>query len=245
MRAATLTPEPELLPPGARWTARSHGFQGVPMCVFVPHAPIANSTVRVLPMTMRPASMSRRASVAVTGDTRDSQTFEPPVVTRPSISMMSLSATGTPWNLPAALPARRAESASRAAARASSAYTSTKAPSRGSSRSIRASSVSTSRSEVRSPAASASAAAHALRYSQPSTVVPPPSTTFSSYQRGCASDRRGTWCQPVASRSRRASHRERPRTSRQMKSPRDFMPRTKPLCKFDSSGHALCAWRRM
>ena len=79
-RAATLTPDPELLPPGARWTARSHGFHGVPMCVFVPHEPIANSTVRVLPMTMRPASMSRRASVAVIGETRDSQTFEPPVV---------------------------------------------------------------------------------------------------------------------------------------------------------------------
>ena len=65
--------------------------------------------------------MSRRASVAVTGETRESQTFEPPVVTRPSISMMSLSATGTPWNRLAALPARRAESASRAAASDSSA----------------------------------------------------------------------------------------------------------------------------
>ena len=109
---------------------------------------------------------------------RDSQTFEPPVVTRPRRSMMSLSAIGTPWNLPAALPARRAASAAVAAARASSAYTSTKAPSLGSRRSIRASNASTSRSEVSSPVASASAAALAVRNSQPSTVVPPPNPWY-------------------------------------------------------------------
>ena len=103
-RAATLTPDPELLPPGARCTARSQGFHGVPMCRLVPHEPIANSTVRVLPMTIRPASTSRRASVAVRGETRDSQTFEPPVVTRPSMSMMSLSAIGTPVEPPRPLP---------------------------------------------------------------------------------------------------------------------------------------------
>ena len=120
-RAPTATPEPELLPPGARWMARSQGFQGVPICRFVPHAPIANSTVRVLPSTMSPAAMRRRARVAVAGETRASQTFEPLVVIRPSRSMMSLRAIGTPWNRPTAWPARRARSAALAAARASSA----------------------------------------------------------------------------------------------------------------------------
>ena len=120
-RAATATPEPELLPPGPRCTARSQGFHGVPMYRLVPHAPIANSTVRVLPSTMTPAATRRRARVAVTGETRFSQTFEPPVVTRPSRSMMSLSAIGTPWKRPTAWPARRARSAARAAVRASSA----------------------------------------------------------------------------------------------------------------------------
>ena len=120
-RAATETPEPELLPPGARCTVRSQGFHGVPMCRLVPHAPIANSTVRVLPSTMAPAATRRRARVAVVAETRFSQTFEPPVVIRPSRSMMSLSAIGTPWKRPTAWPDRRARSAARAAARASSA----------------------------------------------------------------------------------------------------------------------------
>ena len=35
-----------------------------------------------------------------------------------------------------------------------------------------------------------------------------------SVKRGCASDRRGMWCPPVALRSRRASHRQQPGTSR-------------------------------
>ena len=90
-------------------TPGSQGFQGVPMCRLVPQAPMANSTVRVLPSTMTPAAASRLARVAVTSETRFSQTFEPPVVIRPSRSMMSLSAIGTPWKRPTAWPARRAE----------------------------------------------------------------------------------------------------------------------------------------
>src|SRR5437773_4489860 len=79
--AATATPEPLDEPPGVRCTFGSHGLRGVPMWVFVPQPPIANSTVWVLPSTIIPAPMRRRASVAVTGDIRLAHTFEPPVVT--------------------------------------------------------------------------------------------------------------------------------------------------------------------
>jgi hypothetical protein len=99
----------------------SQGFQGVPMCVLVPKLPIANSTLCVLPSTIMPALISLRASVAVCGETRFSHTFEPPVVTRPSMSMMSFSATGMPWNGPIRCPAAIAWSAACAARIASSA----------------------------------------------------------------------------------------------------------------------------
>ena len=117
--AATATPEPLEEPPGVRCTARSQGFHGVPRCVLVPKLPIANSTVWVLPRTIMPAAMSRSASVAVTGDTRSTHTFDPPVVTRPSRSTRSLSAMGTPWSGPTRWPARMARSAASAASRAS------------------------------------------------------------------------------------------------------------------------------
>src|SRR5882724_13361657 len=83
---ATATPEPLLDPPGVRGTSASQGFHGVPMCWLVPQPPIANSTLWVLPITIIPAAMSFLASVAVVGETRSRQTFEPPVVTRPSRS---------------------------------------------------------------------------------------------------------------------------------------------------------------
>ena len=94
--AATATPEPLDEPPGVRCTERSQGFLGVPRWVLVPQLPMANSTVCVLPSTIIPAAMSRSASVAVTGDTRSANTFEPPVVIRPPRSTRSLSAMGTP-----------------------------------------------------------------------------------------------------------------------------------------------------
>src|SRR5271169_4218754 len=78
--AATATPEPLLDPPGVRATSGSHGFHGVPLCWLVPQPPIANSTVCVLPMTISPAAISRRASVAVQRDCRFRHTSEPPVV---------------------------------------------------------------------------------------------------------------------------------------------------------------------
>jgi hypothetical protein len=117
--AATATPEPLDEPPGVRCTRGSHGLRGVPRCVFVPKLPIANSTVCVLPSTIIPAAMRRSASVAVTGDTRLAQTFEPPVVTRPSRSTRSLRAMGTPCSGPTRCPAREALSAASAASRAS------------------------------------------------------------------------------------------------------------------------------
>jgi hypothetical protein len=119
--AATATPEPLEEPPGVRCTVASHGFRGVPMWVLVPQLPIANSTVWVLPSTIIPAAIARSARVAVAGETRLAQTFEPPVVTRPSRSTRSFSAIGTPWSGPMRCPERIARSAPSAARRASSA----------------------------------------------------------------------------------------------------------------------------
>ena len=42
---ATATAEPLLEPPGILCTFSSHGFLGVPLCLFKPVAPSANSTV--------------------------------------------------------------------------------------------------------------------------------------------------------------------------------------------------------
>src|SRR5262245_28583314 len=77
--AATATAEPLLDPPGVRCTARSHGFHGVPMVLFVPQLPNANSTKCVLPRTIMPAASNRFTSVAVAGETRSHQNIEPPV----------------------------------------------------------------------------------------------------------------------------------------------------------------------
>src|ERR1700745_790982 len=85
--AATATPDPLLHPPGVRAPAGSHRVHGVPRCWLVPPPPIANSTVWVLPITISPAAIRRFASVAVTVDRRCRQTCDPPVVTRPSISI--------------------------------------------------------------------------------------------------------------------------------------------------------------
>src|SRR6202011_5951552 len=63
--AATATPEPLLEPPGVRAVSGSHGFHGVPKCRFVPQPPNANSTIWVLPRTIKPWAMRRRARVAV------------------------------------------------------------------------------------------------------------------------------------------------------------------------------------
>ena len=47
-------------------------------------------------MTIIPAAIALRANVAVVGDNRSRQISEPPVVTRPSISIRSFSAIGMP-----------------------------------------------------------------------------------------------------------------------------------------------------
>ena len=120
--AATATAEPLDEPPGVRCTARSQGFHGVPRWVLVPNEPIANSTVCVLPSTIMPAPISRSASVAVTGETRSIQTFEPPVVTRPWRSTRSFSAIGMPCSGPIRWPLVIARSAASAASRASYSY---------------------------------------------------------------------------------------------------------------------------
>src|SRR6516164_5994213 len=119
--AATATPEPLLDPPGVCAVLGFQGFHGVPRYWLVPQPPIANSTVCVLPITISPAAIRRRASVAVQRDCRFLHTSEPPVVTLPSISIRSLSAIGIPCRGPIACPERIALSAASAANRASSA----------------------------------------------------------------------------------------------------------------------------
>src|SRR5262249_22965471 len=119
-RPATATPDPLLDPPGVRAVAGSHGFHGVPRYLLVPHPPNANSTKWVLPMTIMPAALALRTTVAVVWETRSSQTLDPPVVTRPSISTRSFNAIGIPCSGPTECPARIALSAASAARRASS-----------------------------------------------------------------------------------------------------------------------------
>ncbi len=118
-RAATATPEPLLDPPGVRGTSASHGFHGVPRCWLVPQPPQANSTVCVLPSTISPWLTRRRTIVAVAVARWFSRLAEPPVVIRPSISMMSLIAIGMPCK--SAWPERMALSAASATSRASGA----------------------------------------------------------------------------------------------------------------------------
>ena len=93
--------------------------------------------------TISPAATKRWASVAVQADRRSRHTCEPPVVTRPSISIRSLSAIGIPCSGPMACSDRIALSAASAASRASSPYTSAEACSFPSAALIRASRAST------------------------------------------------------------------------------------------------------
>ena len=104
--AATATPEPLLEPPGVRLRCGSQGFQGVPRRVLVPHPPMANSTVWVLPSTIMPCAISRRARVAVRSALRSRHASQPPVTVLPSISIRSFNAIGTPCSGPTAWPAR-------------------------------------------------------------------------------------------------------------------------------------------
>src|SRR5437868_14789053 len=77
--AATATPEPLLEPPGVRLRLGSQGFHGVPNWVLVPQPPIANCTVWVLPSTIMPCAIKRRANVEVWVATRLRQAPQPPV----------------------------------------------------------------------------------------------------------------------------------------------------------------------
>ena len=81
---------------------------------------MANSTVWVFPKTIIPASTILRTRVAVRVERRSFQTIEPPVVIFPSMSMMSLTATGMPCNGPMMWPLALAMSEAEAALRESS-----------------------------------------------------------------------------------------------------------------------------
>ena len=95
MRAATATAEPPLEPPGVR--VRSHGFFEGPSAEFSVDDPIANSSRLVLPMMMAPAFSRRSTTVASYGGTKPARIFEDAVVGTPAVHMLSLIATGTPW----------------------------------------------------------------------------------------------------------------------------------------------------
>ena len=96
--AATEAPDPLLDPPVTR--SVSQGLATVPVCVLTPVGPNANSTKFVLPNTIAPAAISRRATVAVSVAMLLSNTFEPPAVRLPATFTRSLSAMGMPCNGP-------------------------------------------------------------------------------------------------------------------------------------------------
>ena len=119
--AATATAGPLLEPPGMRWTAASHGFQGVPRGSLMPTAPSANSTVLSLPRNTQPARR-KRSTNGPSGPIRSAtSSLEPAVVGMPSTAKMSLIATGTPISGPWSSPAARRRSSARAWASAASA----------------------------------------------------------------------------------------------------------------------------
>src|SRR5690606_17502038 len=92
--AATAAAEPPELPPVTR--VRSCGFSTGPYAEFSDEEPIANSSRFVLPTITPPASRSLLTAVASNGERYPSSMREPQVVGRPSVAMLSLTATGAP-----------------------------------------------------------------------------------------------------------------------------------------------------
>mmetsp|Transcript_5153 Transcript_5153/g.17984 ORF Transcript_5153/g.17984 Transcript_5153/m.17984 type:complete len:255 (+) Transcript_5153:1175-1939(+) len=120
--------------------------------------PIPNSSMAVLPMTMAPASRSRRTTVASYGASQPASAFDPAVVgSRSAVQKLALSATGTPSSFDrGASPRAKRLSTSRASSKALSRSVLSKAP-RAFVCSMRSRTEVRRSSEVTSPAQSARA----------------------------------------------------------------------------------------
>src|SRR2546428_10577900 len=106
MPAATAAAEPLDEPPGEY--AGSGGLR------VLPEAPHANSVVTVLPMMTAPAARSCVTTAASRDGVRPAWIGEPFSVGMSAVSMMSLTAIGTPWSGPIGCPDSRHWSAARA-----------------------------------------------------------------------------------------------------------------------------------
>src|SRR3954470_24034150 len=80
-KAATAAAEPPPEPPGIR--SRSQGMCVAPYAECSVEEPLANASMFVLPRIGRPASRSRRTTVASYGGTQPSRILEPHVVGSP------------------------------------------------------------------------------------------------------------------------------------------------------------------
>ncbi len=167
--AASAAPDPDEEPPALRSSA--HGFPTRPPVADHPlversERMLAHSERLVLPSTTAPASRSRVTSAASRAG-RPSRAVEPAAPGRPVTSMLSLTATGTPWSGPRSAPRARSASRSTATARASSASAAIdrrpKTPEGSSMTAMRSSSVSTTAALVRVPAANRSTSSSAPR----------------------------------------------------------------------------------
>ncbi len=151
--AATAAAEPPLEPPGVR--SRSHGLRVTPQVADSVNGHRPSSGIVVLPTTTMPASRSRRTTSASEGARRVIAPV-PRLVTWPSRSISSLTASGTPSSGPSS-PARRRASASSASRSARSAETAPNAFSSPSYASIRPSTRSVSSRDDSTPRRSSSA----------------------------------------------------------------------------------------
>src|SRR3989338_4203785 len=102
---ATATADPPEDPPGI--TPGSTGFTGAPKALVSDAEPMANSSRLVLPTGMAPAASSFSTAVASYGDWKFSSMREAQVVLPAEITMLSLTATGTPARGPSSSPASR------------------------------------------------------------------------------------------------------------------------------------------
>src|SRR6478736_8333964 len=88
--AETAAAEPPPEPPGTR--LGSQGFRDGPYAEFSVDDPSANSSVFVLPISGRPASLQRAATVESNTGTYPARILEPAVVSTPFVEITSLSA---------------------------------------------------------------------------------------------------------------------------------------------------------
>jgi hypothetical protein len=110
---ATQAAAPPLLPPGVR--VMSHGFRVTPKKLVSVLAPIANSSMLVLPMTIASADRNFETTVASYGGWKSRSILEEQVVGMPRVHRTSLTAIGMPASGPRVSPRRRRPSTSFAA----------------------------------------------------------------------------------------------------------------------------------